>query len=162
MRRTGPPSASRMYSVYSTTLRTGGEKIRGGTTVAAARPSAAIAMATPAARSVTVVSVGGACSPYLRGGADQAATAAPTRMIAWRRSRNALARRIRMAATAPSTTSCAHCSLAVGRDDDPRGGHGDGGDAEQHAGQHGVGPARGGGDLLAGQRDVGGRAVLHR
>ena len=41
-------------------------------------------------------------------------TAMPTRMIAWRRSRNALARKIRIAATAPTTTSCAHCPLAAG------------------------------------------------
>src|SRR5215218_6991734 len=44
----GITKANKMYSVYSTTLRIGGEKIRGGTTVAATRPSAAMPSAAPA------------------------------------------------------------------------------------------------------------------
>ena len=104
----GITKANKMYSVYSTILRIGGEKIRGGTAVAATRPSAAMPSAAPAAMSVMVVSFAAASSPYLAAAPISAVTAMPTRMMAWRRSRNALARKMRTAATAPSTTSCAH------------------------------------------------------
>ena len=60
-----------MYSVYSTILRTGGENTRGGTTVAATRPSAAMPRAAPAAISVAEVSSGARVQPVLGGGSDQ-------------------------------------------------------------------------------------------
>ena len=60
-----------MYSVYSTILRIGGENTRGGTTVAATRPSAAMPSAAPAAieRRGGVVRRG--LQPVLGGGSDQ-------------------------------------------------------------------------------------------
>src|SRR6476469_319213 len=104
----GTTNANSMYSVYSTILRTGGENTRGGTTVAATRPSAAMPSAAPAANSVAEMSFAADCRPYCAAAPISAATAMATRMMACRRSRKALARKMRMAATAPSTTSCAH------------------------------------------------------
>ena len=60
-----------MYSVYSTILRTGGENTRGGTTVAATRPSAAMPRAAPAAISVAERVVRRGLQPVLGGGSDQ-------------------------------------------------------------------------------------------
>ena len=67
-----------------------------------------------------------------------------------------------MAATAPSTTSCAHSRSPCGVTASQADGHGKGGDAEQYTGQHGVGFARGRCDLCAGERDVGRRTVFDR
>ena len=146
----GITKANKMYSVYSTILRIGGEKIRGGTDGRGQQTERGDAQRrTRRDQRHRRVARQRRRRPYLAAApisavtaiADQDDRVAPVAKSPGAQDENG-GHRSQHDQLRPLT-------LTVRGHREPRRGHRDGGDAEQYAGQHRVGLARSGGHLLA-------------